>query len=179
MSYDGGGGIGPTGPTGATGSTGSTGSTGATGPSINWLSGGEYADPNVVIPAATNTLITSQSVITTTSTSKILIMATYVNIATASAPFYMTIGRSTASPTPANTINLANRISPLTNSLFGTGLSMWATQEASARVTANAFVIDTPGSAGTYYYSLWGRSTVTLTDPNAELANLAILQVLP
>jgi hypothetical protein len=170
---------GPQGPTGETGATGDTGSTGATGSSISWLSGGEYADPNVLISASTNTLITSQSIITTTSTAKILIMATYVSVATASAPFYMTIGRSTVSPTGTNTTNLANRASALTNSISGPGLAMWATQENSSRVTANAYVIDTPGSAGTYYYSLWGRSTVTVIDPNAELANLAILQVLP
>ena len=179
----GGGATGPTGPTGATGPTGPTGATGPTGPTgatgpAVWLAGGEYADPNVAISPSTNTLITTQVITITSSTAKLLIMATYVAVANASAPFYMTIARSTSSPTAANSINLTDRAAALTNSIAGPGLSMWATQESSSRVTANAYVVDTPGSAGTYYYSLWGRTTATIVDSTAELASLSVIKVL-
>jgi len=163
----------------ATITSGPVGPTGPPGPSISWLSGGQYTDPNVIILAASNTLITTQSITTTSSTAKVLIMGTYISVATASAPFYMTIGRSTAPPTTSNTINLTDRVTPLTNSIFGPSLSMFASQANSSRITANAYVVDTPGSAGTYYYSLWGRSTVIISDPLAELTNLTVIQVLP
>jgi hypothetical protein len=166
-------------PTGPTGPEGVTGATGVTGASISWLSGGQFSNPSIVIPISTNTLVTYQSVVTTTSTAKILLLASFDATSITSALIFMTIGRSTAIPTAANTINLTDRSSALTNSLSGNGLSMWRSQSSNAQFTAYASVVDTPGPAGTYYYSVWVRDNSTITDTATELVNLTVLQVLP
>jgi hypothetical protein len=170
---------GSTGPTGANGVTGPTGANGVTGASISWLSGGQFSNPSIVIPVTTNTLITYQSIVTTTSTAKILILASFDATSISSALIFMTIGRGIAIPTAVNTINLTDRTSALTTSLSGNGLSMWKSQSSNSQFTAYASVVDTPGAAGTYYYSIWVRDNSTITDTATELVNLTILQVLP
>ena len=145
--------------------------------SISWLAGGSYSNPAITFAASSNTLIASQSITTSTSTAKILILGTFEATATAPALIFMTIGRSTSSPTAANTINLTDRVSALTNSLSGNGLAMWRASSSSSQFTAYASVVDTPGTPGTYYYSLWGRDNATIVDVTTELVNLTILQV--
>lgn len=160
------------------GPQGPAGPTGPTGLSISWLAGGSYSNPNVLVPLATNTLITSQSIVTTTSTAKILILATFEGTTIAAGTIFMTIGRSTLPPTAATTINLANGVSPLTNAINGNGLSMWGSGFNTSRFTAYASVVDTPGAPGTYYYSVWAYDTAAITSTASELTNLTVLQVL-
>ena len=145
-----------------------------------WKSGGEHDNPNVLLPASTNTLIRTETITTTTTTAKYLILASFEGTSSVNGTIYMTIGRSTnASPTATTTINLANRVSALTNSINGNGLSMWRSQYNTANLSAYASVVDTPNFIGNVQYSLWALDTAPITNTGSELANLTILQVLP
>jgi len=141
-----------------------------------WLDGGQYANPNVTFPASTNTLIRYASVTITSATAKIMVFGTFEGTTTATGTMYMTIARSSAIPTAANSTNLSDRTSAMTNSISGNGLSMWGLQSNTTRLTANANVVDTPG-IGTWYYSVWGLDTQPITGTTSELANLTILDV--
>jgi hypothetical protein len=145
-----------------------------------WKSGGEFSNPAILLPASANTLITSQTIVTTTTTAKYLILASFEGTTTAVGTIFMTIGRSTnASPTATNTINLTNRFSALTNSISGNGLSMWGSAFNTSRFSAYASVVDTPAFIGNVQYSVWSLNTSAITNTSSELVNLTILQVLP
>ena len=105
-------------------------------------------------------------------------MASFLGTASAAGTIYLTIGRSSSSPTASNTTNLADRSSYLTNSISGNGLAMWRALYASSFFSAYASVVDTPG-IGTWYYSVWYlNSTSNIISTAAELCNLTILRVL-
>jgi hypothetical protein len=175
---------GASGASGATGLTGNVGATGQTGPTLapSWLSGGQFSNPNVTFANQTNTLITSQSVTSSSASAKLLIMGSFTATSAASALFYFTFGRTagaTGTPPQSNTVNLSDRSSNLSVNIAGNGLSMWRAQSSSSSFTAYASVVDTPGP-GNYTYSAWGRTAAAsgITDTTAELSNLTILQVL-
>jgi len=145
-----------------------------------WKIGGEHHNPNVLLPASTNTLIRTETITTTTTTAKYLILASFEGTSSVNGTIYMTIGRSTnASPSATTTINLANRVSALTNSISGNGLSMWRSQYNTANLSAYASVVDTPNFIGNIQYSIWALDTAPITNTGSELANLTIIQVLP
>ena len=142
-----------------------------------WLNGGEYANPGITFSASTNTLVRYASITTTKANAKIMILGTFEATTSAVGTIYLTIARSTAIPTAANSTNLADRTSALTNALNGNGLSMWGLAGNTSRLTANANVVDTLATPGTYYYSIWGYDTATITSTTSELANLTILDI--
>jgi len=145
-----------------------------------WKIGGQHSNPNTPLLASTNTLIRTETITTTTTTAKYLILASFEGTSTVNGTIYMTIGRSTnASPTATTTINLTNRFSALTNSISGNGLSMWRSQYNTANLSAYASVVDTPNFIGNIQYSIWSLDTAPITNTASELANLTILQVLP
>jgi hypothetical protein len=143
-----------------------------------WLVGGDYSNPGVTFTASTNTLIKYLSVTTTTANTKLMISGTFIAVSAAPSVIYMTIARSTAIPTAANSTNLVNGTSAMTNSISGSGLSMWASSSSASRLTALANVVDTLAVAGTYYYSLWGWDASVITPGTTELAYMTILRVL-
>jgi hypothetical protein len=142
-----------------------------------WLAGGTYANPGVTFTASTNVLVRYASITTTSATAKVMIFATFEATTTATGTVFLTIARSAAIPTAANSTNLSDNASALTNSINGNGLSMWGLAGNTSRLTANANVVDTPG-IGTWYYSIWGYDTASITSTTSELANLTILQIL-
>ena len=144
-----------------------------------WASGGTYSNPNVTFTANTNTLISYTSTTTTTSTAKNMIFATFEATTTATGTIYMTIARSAIPPTAASSFNLTNGTSALTNAINGNGLSMWGSAFNTSRLTAYASVVDTPGAPGTYYYSVWGYDTASITTTTSELTCLTVLNVAP
>jgi len=146
---------------------------------ITWLAGGDYSNPNITVPVNTNTLISFQTITTTTTTGKYLIMAQFNATATAVGNIFATIGRSTASPTAANTTNLTDRVSALTNNISGNGLHMWVESSSTTATTIICQVIDTPGAIGTYYYSVWVRNAGGIATLTTELGNLSVLKILP
>ena len=142
-----------------------------------WLNGGEYANPGITFSVSTNTLVRYASITTTKANAKIMIFGTFEATTSAVGTIFLTIARSTAIPTAANSTNLADRTSALTNALNGNGLSMWGLAGNTSRLTANANVVDTLATPGTYYYSIWGYDTATITSTTSELANLTILDI--
>jgi hypothetical protein len=144
-----------------------------------WRAGGTYSNPNVTFTANTNTLITYTSTTTTTSTAKNMIFASFEATTTATGTIYMTIARSVSTPTAVSSFNLTDGTSALTNALNGNGLSMWGSAFNTSRLTAYASVVDTPGAPGTYYYSVWGYDTASITNTTSELTCLTVLNVAP
>jgi len=145
-----------------------------------WKIGGQHNNPNTQLLASTNTLIRTETITTTTTTAKYLILASFEGTSSANGTIYMTIGRSTnASPSATTTINLTDRVSALTNSISGNGLSMWCSQYNTANSSAYASVVDTPNFIGNVQYSIWALDTAPITNTGSELANLTIIQVLP
>jgi len=144
-----------------------------------WKAGGTYSNPNITFTANTNTLISYTSTTTTTSTAKNMIFATFEATTTATGTIYMTIARSAIPPTAVSSFNLTNGTSALTNSINGNGLSMWGSAFNTSRLTAYASVVDTPGAPGTYYYSVWGYDTASITTTTSELTCLTVLNVAP
>ena len=142
-----------------------------------WLVGGDYTNPGVTFVASTNTLIKYLSITTTAANTKVMIFGTFDAVSAAPSVIYMTLARSTAIPTAANSTNLVNGTSAMTNSISGSGLSMWASSSSASRLTAVANVIDTLVAPGTYYYSLWGWDASVITPGTTELANMTILDV--
>lgn len=142
-----------------------------------WLVGGDYTNPGVTFVASTNTLIKYLSITTTAANTKVMIFGTFDAVSAAPSVIYMTLARSTAIPTAANSTNLVNGTSAMTNSISGSGLSMWAASSSASRLTAVANVIDTLAAPGTYYYSLWGWDASVITPGTTELANITILDV--
>ena len=144
-----------------------------------WKAGGTYSNPNVTFSTNTNTLISYTSTTTTTSTAKNMIFATFEATTTATGTIYMTIARSVIPPTAVSSFNLTNGTSALTNAINGSGLSMWGSAFNTSRLTAYASVVDTPGAPGTYYYSVWGYDTASITTTTSELTCLTVLNVAP
>jgi hypothetical protein len=144
-----------------------------------WAAGGTYLNPSTLFAANTNTLITYTSTTTTTSTAKNMIFGTFEATTTATGTIYMTIARSVIPPTAVSSFNLTNGTSALTNAINGAGLSMWGSAFNTSRLTAYASVVDTPGAPGTYYYSLWGYDTASISTTTTELACLTVLNVAP
>lgn len=148
-------------------------------PGLIWEAGGTYSDPNVTVPANTNTLISYQSITTFSTTAKYLIMVQFTATEVAVGNIYATLGRSALVPTAANTTNLSDRASALTNSIAGNGLHMWVESSSSAFTTIICHAVDNPGSIGTFYYSLWIRSAPGITNLATELGTVTVLQVAP
>jgi hypothetical protein len=125
----------------------------------------------------TNIYVTSQSITTTTTTAKLLIMAHFTATSVAASQFYGTIARSTASPIASNSTNLSNNASMTiaintVPSHMGSVYISASGQTESIAIT----VVDTPGSAGTYYYSIWCyNSGGTITTENVMLTILQVL----
>jgi hypothetical protein len=175
--------IGPTGPEGPQGIEGPLGPPGQIGPpgengvNLSWLSGGTYGTLNVQVTNA-NRFITSQFVITTTSTAKLLIMAQFTATSAALSQLFGTIGRSTAYPVPTNTTNLSNN-SSMTNIIVqsvGSRMASVYNSAAGQTLTMSMSVIDTPGPAGTYHYSIWCYNTGgNITTQNVMLSILQVL----
>ena len=169
-----------TGIPGPTGPAGPTGPTGPTGPaSVAWVAGGTYSNPNITVPAATNTLISYQSITTFSTTSKYLIMVQFNGVETTAGNIFATIGRSSLVPTAANSTNLSNNSSALTNALSGNGLHIWAESSSTSTTTIICHVVDNPGSIGTFYYSLWVLSTPGISNLATELGTVTVLQIAP
>ena len=144
-----------------------------------WAAGGTYSNPNTLFAAGSNTLISYTSTTITTSTAKNMIFGTFEATTTATGTIYMTIARSEQPPTAVSSFNLTNGTSALTNAINGPGLSMWGSAFNTSRLTAYASVVDTPGAPGTYYYSLWGYDTASISTTTTELTCLTVLQVAP
>jgi len=148
-------------------------------PGLVWAAGGTYNNPNVTIPINTETLISYQSITTFSTTSKYLIMVQFNGTEVSPGNIYATIGRSALVPTAANTTNLSNRTSALSNNIAGNGLHMWVESSSSSFHTIVCHVVDTPGAIGTFYYSLWIRSATGITSLTTELGVITVLQVAP
>jgi hypothetical protein len=61
--------------------------------------------------------------------------------------------------------------------------SLWPGLPATSDVIKSndvyASVVDTPGAPGTYYYSIWGYDTASISTTTSELVCLTALQVAP
>jgi len=157
---------GPTGPTGRTGPTGSTGPTGIigpTGPSISFqLGNNPYAASGTLITTTIGTgetRIYQVGPITTTASTKLLIMANVCFIAD-NKQVDMTVGRATTSgATAANSTNIVSGTSPVNLPTTTPSYYMGAVSHSNnIRSNVNGFAIDAPG-AGTFYYTIWMSSS--------------------
>jgi hypothetical protein len=95
---------------------------------------------------------------------------------------YTTIGRSIAVPSSFNTTNLSASGGLInSNSLVLAGYNMARVANPSPPFTGtlSLSVVDTPLSAGTYYYSLWGASNGSPFVTNTENVMLTIMKILP
>ena len=92
---------------------------------------------------------------------------------------YLTIGRSTATPTTANTTNLCSSGGFISAAnISGAGYHMASVYTATAVTeTMTLFTVDNPATAATYYYSLFGITSTGAVTP--EVVNITVLQVLP
>jgi hypothetical protein len=166
--------------TGPTGSTGPTGTTGPTGPSISYqLGNNPYATGASLI---TTTIGTAQTriyevgPITTTASTKLLIMANASFISN-NRRVVMTVGRATTSGAiAANSTNIVTGTTPVTLPPTTTAYYMAATSEANNHESnVNGFAIDVPG-AGTFYYTIW-MSSDTSHNYSEMTAVLTALQI--
>jgi hypothetical protein len=166
--------------TGPTGSTGPTGQTGPTGPSISYqLGNNPYAASGSLI---TTTIGTAQTriyqvgPITTTASTKLLIMAN-ASFISSDKQVSMTVGRATTSgATAANSTNIVSGTSPVTLPTTSPSYYMAAVSHGNnIQANVNGFAIDAPG-AGTFYYTIWMSSSGShnYSDMTAVLTALQI-----
>jgi len=176
------------GPQGADGSQGPQGPAGTEGQSLSWVSGTPQTGYTLAtaIITTTNTLVTYTPSTPTTTTGKYLIMASFVGTQTLAGAVnqtHVTIGRTLVSDgIPTNntsTINLANGAPMdvnISNTLSGRMMSTAAFGTAVAGLSCS--VIDSPGTAGPYYYSLFALCSQVNEFTN-ENVMITVLQIAP
>jgi hypothetical protein len=169
---------------------GATGATGPTGPSMSYVAGPQYYVNNGALvngsPAGTTihtdvTKIYELAPVSTTVTGKYLIMANMIAYLNSSSNkvISLTVGRSTAAGTSANSINLATgQIIDGTFVTSGSTCSMATHNISQANHNYNfaGMVMDAPGGTGPYYYSIWAVGEV---DSTASAATLIVTNISP
>jgi hypothetical protein len=137
--------------------------TGPTGPSMSFqLGNNPYATGGNLITTTIETAETriyEVGPITTTASTKLLIMANASFISNNSRVI-MNVGRATTSgATAANSTNIVSGTTPVTLPTTTPSYYMAATSEANNHESnTNGFAIDAPG-AGTFYYTIWMSSS--------------------
>jgi hypothetical protein len=166
------------------------GATGPTGPSMSYVAGPQYYVNNGTLvngsPAGTTihtdaTKIYELAPVSTTVTGKYLIMANMIAYLNSSSNkvISLTVGRSTAAGTSANSINLATgQIIDGTFVTSGSTCSMATHNISQANHNYNfaGMVMDAPGGTGPYYYSIWAVGEV---DSTASAATLIVTNISP
>jgi hypothetical protein len=154
------------GATGATGATGTTGATGATGLSISYALGNSVYAPSVSLLTTTvgtaQTAIYQVGPITTTATTKLMVMATS-SYTSNKHGVQLTVGRATTSGATAaastNIVSNAALVLPAATTAYY--MAAWpAMNDGSNPVNLNGFALDSPG-AGTFYYTIWMSSSAS------------------
>jgi len=128
-----------------------------------------------------NTILNDQSITITSSTSKLLIMAQWSFTLNFTGTVFGTISRSTDKATLTNSINLANNIDDMSNDINASNSRYMSVVSVQYNVPSsmNMSVIDTPNSAGTYYYTIWWYADSGDNIPVVENVMLTVLQIQP
>ena len=175
---------------GAASNTGAQGAQGMTGTSLSYVAGNEpYATGTsgaagqfllTTTIAATATAVYEIGPITTSATTKLLLMANVCLVYT-DFPLVLTVGRATSSGASiANSTNIVSDASMWTNpptspSYYIAAVS--STQVNPKSTNLSGFCTDTPGT-GTFYYTIWMTSSTSQTYAGMT-AFLTALRIMP
>jgi hypothetical protein len=125
----------------------------------------------------------SSSVVTATTTAKYLIMlnATFTLPSGASGNHgvQFTVGRYTSStPLSTQAINIVSGSSSISSSFPASTMTGWPSinDAGGSTINSSASAIDTPGTAATYYYTVWAYSDANMTLTGMNIF-LSVLQV--
>jgi len=155
-------------------------------PWVPVLSGTRIQGNSPYVPSATllTTTIGSSATrlyqvgpITTSASSKLLIVANISMIAASANNLQLTVGRST-NPAASSTVNVLNNTSIALPISTGSSAYFMAakTTVTSEPTTLSGTVVDSPG-VGTFYYSVWASSTPAMSANTTLTANLNVLQM--
>jgi hypothetical protein len=132
--------------------------------------------------STTPSRIYSTSSVTSSATSKFLIMLNVVVTMPSGEPgnvgIRITVGRFTLStPTSAQAINVVSNTS-ISSSFPSSTMLAWPAMTAAAgsQINISGSAVDIPGSSNTYYYSVWVHATTSVTLTNMSVF-LSVLQV--